>query len=167
MRDSVTELLKILTSENEMYQSFERLAHKKTEILIQSEADELMKIVGEEELLLKELKIMEHQRQEVMKRICEECQLDNIEANLQEVLGHFEDEEAKKVQEIQLELKENVKKLKMMNEKNEALIKSSLEYIDFSLNVLSNAKGSSGDNNYGNKGEVNQKSKKAMFDVKL
>lgn len=57
-------------------------------------------------------------------------------------------------------------RLRSSNELNSRLIRNSLEYIDFSINLFASADG--GSNNYGDSGQVsNNAGKRSFFDMKL
>jgi len=58
-----------------------------------------------------------------------------------------------------------LKELGSVNDMNSQLIRSSLDYINFSLNLFAGS--DSQDNNYGLEGEKSDTKAKSMFDIKI
>lgn len=165
--NTIPELCEILKGENNIYENLIDLGNRKTKILIEGNVEELSRILVEENKNIKVLKNLEKSREESLKVISSGLNLDYTKLNINDIIEKIDAQSSGNLIEIQTKLKSNILKAMDINKQNESLIQNSLEFVEFSMNILSNAKASTGENNYGSSGKVNQQSKKTTFDFKL
>ena len=80
-------------------------------------------------------------------------------------MEHVGENQVDKLKSIQGKMKSTISSLKAVNQLNLNLIKNSLEYIDFSINLVTAA--STVNNSYGNSGQVKSPDKRSFFDARL
>lgn len=161
----VKELIEVLEQENKVYEDILKISKNKTSVIVEGKVKELENIVKLEQSLVLQMARLEGQRESIVDKVSQSLKIDAADLTITELAKHLENEEARKLKWVQDKLGNTLKELKDTNELNTKLIQNSLEYINFSVNLLSDA--SSGSNNYGNTGQVGESKKKNFFDVKL
>lgn len=165
MREKEIELKHILERELSLYETMLSLAKRKTEILKESDIRELELLSAEESEKLEEIRLEEVKRESAVKSLAESLSLD-YRLDLSKMSEYFSLDGKAEFKEIRETFKSVIDFLKDVNALNDTLIKDSLEYIDFSLNVISSA---SVDGSYGRNfdgAENTNTSKKSLFDFK-
>jgi|LSQX01.3.fsa_nt_gb flagellar biosynthesis/type III secretory pathway chaperone len=161
----VNELINVLDEEARAYEDILMISKNKTDIIIEGKVSELESVTRLEQSLVLKMGKLETLRETLVSEISKELNINKENMSISEIMKHFDGEQALKLQAHKNSLTDTLKELKNTNELNSKLIKNSLEYINFSVNLLSSA--STGENNYQSTGEVSDGKKKTFFDVKL
>jgi hypothetical protein len=161
----INDLSELLHQESKIYEDILQISKNKTKIIVEGKVSELESVVKLEQTLVIKLGKLESQRESIVQKISEQMGLNKAELTLSELITHVKGEELQKLKICQGNLINNVNELKGSNELNSKLIKSSLDYIEFSINIMAGASAAS--NNYGSSGVVSEDKKRNFFDMKL
>lgn len=163
MRELEVELKEVMETELSMYREVLSLAKQKTEILKASKLTELELLTLDERDNVEKIGIIAAKRENVVRGLAK-CLGINERLDLSAMSKYFTAEGQSEFKEIRAEFNETIEELKKANSLNETLIKDSLEYIDFSLNVITSATAGGG---YSQKADdIQSRSKKNLFDFK-
>jgi flagellar biosynthesis/type III secretory pathway chaperone len=154
-------LMSVLEQEYKVYEEILKLSKKKTDIIVEGRIAELDNVVKLEQALVAQISRIDTQRELVLNEIVPEKK----DINISELKSYADEAQKKSLEEYQKKLTQLIDEMKHVNQLNAKLINNSLEYIDFSLNLITNADATS--NNYGNGGDNSQKARKNFFDMKL
>lgn len=158
-------LIEVLDSQKEIYDKILKLSKNKTDVIINGKVDELEKFTKQEQTFIINIAKLEDERQGLVSKIAEQTEISSDSATLSELIQGLDKNKAEKLESCRKNISEILAELKSVNELNSVLIKNSLEYVEFSLNMFSAAQVS--DNNYGNSGKVSTSKKRSLFDIKL
>jgi predicted AAA+ superfamily ATPase len=161
----ITKLTNVLEQENAIYQDILEMSKNKTDIIIEGRVSELESIIKLEQNLIVQLGKLEDVRETLVSEISSHLKIPIQELKLSDLINYADKKEADKLKNCQKRMSFSLKDLMNVNELNSNLIKNSLEYIDFSINILS--KPDIGINNYGNTGQVSSSEKRNFLDVRL
>jgi len=161
----INNLVEVLKQQADIYNYLLVKSKEKTDIIINGKVDELDKITKLEKTLVSNLTKLERERETLVNKIAKELGVSSDQAKLSELTKKLDKNETGKLEELREKISEILKELKHVNDLNSTLIENSLEYTEFSLNILSAARVS--DNNYGNSGKVSGSKNRSFFDVKL
>jgi len=161
----VEKLIEILGKEAEVYRNLKEISDKKTNVIVEGKVSELENIIKLEQSLVVQIGKLEDRREELVSQLSKELDIKPADLTVSELVKHLDKEQAAKLESCQDIMVNIMNELKNTNELNSRLIKNSLEYIDFSINLVA-AAGSS-DNNYGNSGHVSNSKKRNFFDARL
>lgn len=164
MEQLLSQLEEVLKNEVALYSQILSIGRQKTDIIIKGKVNQLAILVEQEQEIVAKLAKLELSRDNVSSLIHKELQLPNKEITLTELLSHIDKSRADALKSKQQKLLDVLAELKTVNDENGKLINNSLDYIDFSINVLSNA--ANPGNNYTQAG-YNDGTNKSMFDMKL
>ncbi len=164
-RELIDKLLEILEQEYTVYEDILRLSKDKTNTIIEGKVSELDNIVKLEQALVMQIARIDEKREEVLLQICNETNAGEKTMNISEIRKHTTEVQSKRLEEYQKRMLGIVNELGHINKLNSKLIQNSLEFIEFSLNLMANADAAS--NNYGKKGNSSDKSRKNLIDMKL
>lgn len=78
-----------------------------------------------------------------------------------ELIGYIEAPQAERLSSYKDNMISVLKEIKDINDINAKLIKSSIDFIDFSINIMSNV--NSDGNNYSDNGQINDSEKEDIF----
>lgn len=160
----VDRLIEILNTETSIYENILKLSKNKTDVIIAGKVSELEGITRLEQSIIIKLGKLEEEREEAVERLAAELDSDAADITLAGLLEILPKEQSEKLKHCHETLSKNFSQLCEANVLNSRLIRNSLEYIDFSINILTNA-GSTG--NYGNSGRSDDQRKRNFFDMKL
>lgn len=165
MDNLVNELIHVLDQEARVYEDILRISKNKTNIIIEGKVSELESITKLEQSLVLQIGRLEDLREELVKKLSDALGLKAAEINVSGLIKRIGGDRGKKLGDCQGRIAGTMDELKNSNELNSKLIKNSLDYINFSINVFASADG--GSNNYGSSGQVNDPKKRNLFDMKL
>ena len=155
-------LLNILDEELELYKTILELSNNKTSLLRENKVKELETTTQEEESLVATVIEKEKLRIQEVKNICK--RYGKPEKNLKiEELCEFIDDSKEELMSYKEKIVEILDELKRINKINSVLINSSLEYVNFAVNMLTETK----HNTYQAGGMKNQVPQRNLFDMKL
>ncbi|ADH60315.1 FlgN family protein [Thermoanaerobacter mathranii subsp. mathranii str. A3] len=141
-------LIEVLRGETEIYKVLLDLAIKKTDVIIAGKIKELDKIVQMEKQLVKKLMELEGQREDILEKIDLEG-----EVTINDLIETVFPEEAENLKAIKYNLADILKKLNERNKLNAALLEQALEYVNYTIQTISQAL-ENNDGIYGNNGNV-------------
>jgi hypothetical protein len=162
---TVNELLTILEAEEALYRDLKKISDKKTDIIVKGKVTELENLVKLEQSLVLQLGKLEDKREELVSFISEKLNINSSDLSISRLMEYAEENQVDTFKSIQEKMKSTIYSLKAVNQLNSNLIRNSLEYIDFSINLVTAAAAT--DNNYGNSGQVNNPDKRSFFDARL
>ncbi|MCM1160215.1 MAG: flagellar protein FlgN [Roseburia sp.] len=156
MASLMENLMDTLEEEQALYEELLQLSMNKTPILIKGDTVALQKITDEEQDVIDKINHLDKTRQEVMKDIANVINKDVDTLRIIHLIQMLEKRptEQKRLSSINDRLKETVDKMRRCNERNKALIESSLEMVAFDLNLIQSMKSAPETANY-NKGALN------------
>lgn len=165
MEELISKLEEILENEALLYTQILNIGNQKTDIIIKGKVNELAVLVEQEQDIVSKLAKLEFERDHVSTALHKELKLTDEEVTLTQLVKHIEGKNADSLIERQNKLLDVLKQVKNVNDQNGKLINSSLEYIEFSINVLSSAVNPG--NNYNQVGYTGAVGKSSLFDKKL
>lgn len=138
MASLMEDLLDTLEKENAEYEKLLALSMRKTPVIVSADLEQLQQITDEEQEVVSSINRLDKVRNDCMKQIAGVINKDVNELTLGMVVDIFKKKPAehKKLADVYDRLKNNVYQMKRVNEQNRELIKSSLELVQFDLNVL-------------------------------
>lgn len=165
MASLIKELIETLTEQNNIYQSLLDVASKKKVAIIGNKIPNLQDFVKEENVLIGRNQRLDKKRIEIFKDISMVLGK-NDELSLKDIISCMKGQEGEKeliaIRENMLEI---LPKLKSLNDQNQELLTISMDYVDFSINMI-RASGGNSPTYYDSLGnEINTLDKK-MFDAK-
>jgi len=161
----VNELIGVLNGECEIYKEILSLAYKKKEIIIKGRVTELENLVKLEQSLLVKVGKLDRQREDLTRKLTELLGIDESEATITNICSKLDKNEADQLLAIKETFQDVLQELRDVNELNSRLVKNSLDYINFSINLL----GAAGNlnNSYMETGQPSGGQTKHFFDYKL
>ena len=138
MASLMEDLLNTLEQENAEYEQLLALSLKKTPVIVSADLEQLQQITDEEQLIVSRINKLDKIRNECMTQIAGVIHKDVNELTLAMVVDIFKKrpEEHKKLAEIFDKLKDTIAQMKRANEQNRQLLQSSLELVQFDMNML-------------------------------
>ncbi|HEY5586498.1 MAG TPA: flagellar protein FlgN [Ruminiclostridium sp.] len=161
----VRALTEVLNQENEVYDTLLIISNNKTNLIVGGKVNELESIVKLEQSLVMKISKLEDEREKIVGKLCSLLGKKPEEVTISGLAAQLGQKEAAKLKACQEKIVKNIKNLKNTNDLNAKLIKNSLEYIDFSINMMTSI--DSVTNSYGSSGHVGDTKKRNLFDVKL
>lgn len=168
LEKEVASMIEILKKELQYYKDLLALSNTKKTSIIEGKVAELDKIVKLEQNMIFDLGQLEKQREEEVNKLCQRLGISDRKASLTEITEKLTKEDRTALERIQAAMRKTLSELKAQNDLNGELIKQSLEYIDFSINILTSSGMETG-SLYGDVGS-NEKSRAAktrLFDTKI
>jgi flagellar biosynthesis/type III secretory pathway chaperone len=161
----IKSLIQLLGQEIKVYEETLKVSKVKTKVIIAGKVSELENVIKQEQALILKVGDVEEAREEIVKEVSLQLGLESDEVTVSELIKHAKQPYAEVLRDCQSYIMKLVNELKDVNFLNSRLIKNSLEYIDFSINLLANV--SAGNNSYGSSGETTEHKKRNFFDMKL
>ncbi len=162
---SIKKLIDLLNKESAIYEGIMKLSKEKTDVIVKGRVTELEGITRAEQAMILQLGKLEEEREALVGVLAEQLGIKPEDITVSELEKILPKEQSKELKECSNKMTGLINNLRDSNGMNSKLIKNSLDYIDFSVNVLSNA-GSSGDI-YGKSGQSSDAKKRNFFDMKL
>ena len=169
MASLIEELIMVLGDEEKIYSEIIPIAEKKTQIIVNNDLQSLNSITEEEQELLGKISKLEKKRQEVIRNIGIVMSKKESELNFITIIELLkgQEKEQEELRKLHDKLKRTIDILSTLNERNQMLIKQSLEMIDFDINLMQSLRTSPGVGQYNIASEVEmQGMKSGMFDAK-
>lgn len=173
MASLIEELIMVLGDEEKLYGEIIPIAEKKTQIIVNNDLQSLTGITDEEQKLVGKISKLEKKRQEVIRNIGIVMNKKESELNFITIIDLLkgqekgQEKEQEELRRLHDKLKRTIDTLTMLNERNQLLIRQSIEMIDFDINLLQSLRTSPGVGQYNTASEVEiQGTGKGMFDAK-
>jgi flagellar biosynthesis/type III secretory pathway chaperone len=156
-----------LKKEINYYKDLLDISVAKRKIIVENKVSELDNMLKLEHNMIFDIGQLEKSREDIVKKICFSLGLNPEKVTLAELALHANDHDKKELAQLQRQLTEKLSGIKDTNDLNGELIKQSLEYIDYSINVIT----SSGMQTSSLYEDVNDSkgtaTKKRLFDTKI
>lgn len=138
MASLIDNLIQTLNSENDEYQKLLKLSHGKTDVIVRADLDNLTRITDEEQEIVGKINSLENTREKTMKEIARILNTDVNGLKL-EVLISLLNKTPREQQELAAihdKLKLTLGEMKLVNERNEMLLKEAIEMVNFNVNMV-------------------------------
>ena len=157
MASLMEELIVVLTKERDIYQSLIPISEKKTIALVKSDLKMLQEVTDEEQALLDAVYAADKKREKIIANMGIVLNKDPKELDLTTLakLMSKQPEEKRQLSLLHDSLRQVMKRLVGINEKNKQLIENSLEMIEFNMNFIQSTRMSPGSNNYNRNASAN------------
>ncbi len=131
-------LIDNLEQQNEAYKSLLKLSMDKTPVIISADLDSLARITDDEQEIVSRINSLDRKRQESMKDIANVINKDVDSLKVVDLIDLLKARPAEqnRLADIYDRLRDTLVQMKRVNEQNKQLIESSLEMVQFDMNVL-------------------------------
>lgn len=157
-------LIKVLDYENKLYRKLLSIAESKTDIIINGELESLQNLIGKEQKLTDELGRLNNVREQIIEQIAAGAGKNPKELTLSELEQLFPGERAEKLSSLKEKLKDIIGKLNVKNDLNQKLIQNALDYVEFSLNLITQPVPQTAQ--YGRKGHETGTRNRGVLDIR-
>ena len=132
------ELINTLGQESEQYERLLSLSLKKTPVIVSADLEALSLITDEEQVIVSRLANIEKKREECMKDIANVVNRDVSTLKLGDLIAmlNTRPQEQQKLAVLHDKLSTTIAQMRRSNEQNRQLIESSLEMVQFDMNVI-------------------------------
>lgn len=157
-------LVLLLNQTLQIYQALVQLSQKKREILVKANPQALEQLTKQEEMLIIEAGKLEKLRLPLIKELVAALGLDTEQTALATLITHADSQTATKLRTISETFTNITDELAQLNAVNEKLIKQSLDFINYNINVLSQT---TAESTYASKGQTGSgKIGRSLLDTK-
>ncbi|HHV74871.1 flagellar biosynthesis protein FlgN [Thermoanaerobacterium sp. PSU-2] len=129
---NIDELISILNGEMLLYKDLYDIAAKKTDVIVRGEIHELDNMTKVEGSIIGKLMDLEDEREKFLN--------DNFDSQMtiSQLCGILPEDDAEKLKTVQEEFNDLLRALSNRNELNKSLLKQSIEFVNYSIGVISN-----------------------------
>ena len=166
MAGLVESLVDILEQQCEVYENLLGLGKEKRDVIIKNEIEELQKITSLENTLVSQNNRFEKNKNIAIDDVISVLNIKEDEFTLMKLAELMEGKpECERLLKVLNKINDTIKELKQINDQNRMLVKDSLDFIEYSLNVYRGAMDSGAESGYSSEGGtiLNQR---AFFDAK-
>lgn len=163
--ENLDKLIDLLNQQKDIYLDLLDISKKKTEVIIEANVAELENITKIEQVLILKMGKLEESFDTILKDMKLQLSIEDDKVNMSSIIDLLEEPDKNKLDSIRNDMFNIIKELEKTNKHNSGLIKNSLDYIDFSINLFSNSNSVSS-TGYANSGDI-QVNKRSFFDKKL
>lgn len=135
MKRYFNDLIDILTKEVQLYTELKRIEDNKKNIIISNDVKALDAITKKEQGFVKTIVQLESLRTQAVDGLCKERGIGKV-SQMSDLYAHLNPFEIQQLQVNENKLKTTIDEIQEVNQMNEKLIKQSLEYIEFSVNLM-------------------------------
>ena len=165
MASLIQELIDTLKEQNNIYQSLLDIASKKKVSIIENDIPKLQQFVKEENIFVGRNQRLEKRRLELFDDISMVLGK-NRNLSLKDIIECIKGQEGEKdLINIREQMVQILPKLKSLNDQNQELLQMSIDYVDFSMNIIRSS-GGNAPTYYDLAGNEINSSDKKMFDAK-
>ena len=138
MASLMEDLISILEQEDSLYEDLLKLSMSKTPVLISGDLEALSRITEDEQEIVNKVNALDKKREEGMKDIANVLGKDVKTLKLTDLIDVLRSRPAEqnRLAAIYDRLSDTIGQMKRTNEQNRELIESSLEMVQFDMNVL-------------------------------
>ena len=138
MASLMEDLISILEQEDSLYEDLLKLSMSKTPVLISGDLEALSRITEDEQEIVNKVNALDNKREEGMKDIANVLGKDVKTLKLTDLIDVLRSRPAEqnRLAAIYDKLSDTIGQMKRSNEQNRELIESSLEMVQFDMNVL-------------------------------
>lgn len=132
----VNTVIGILSSEHDLYKDMLEISKSKKDIIVKGKVNELDKLVKLEQNIIFDIGQLERKRETEVGKLCTALGMNAAKINISELMQVLQPEQNQRLEEVQGKLHKVLAELKAVNDLNGQLIQQSLEYIDYSINLV-------------------------------
>ncbi|MCR4960905.1 MAG: flagellar protein FlgN [Lachnospiraceae bacterium] len=156
MASLVDTLIDVLNREDTEYRQIIELSSRKTQAIVKGDIDELEHVTDDEQLIVDRINACEKERASTMKEIAKILNTDVSGLKLSVLISLLDKspKEQKALAKIHDKLHETLHEVKLINERNEELLNSAREMVDFNLTLIQSMRKAPETANY-NRGAYN------------
>ena len=142
MASLIDNLITTLNSENDQYQKLLKLSDTKTDAIVKGDLDSLTKVTDNEQDIVSTIQALEKERTKTMREIAKILNTDVAALKLDTLIALLDKtpREQSELAKVHDALHNTLFNMKVVNERNEQLLKSALEMVDFNLNLVQSMK---------------------------
>lgn len=169
MASLIDNLIDTLNKENEEYEMLFELSTEKTGIIVKGDLEALAQIVQREQEVVDRINALEKQRTEITKDIGIVLNRDTKDLTLPRLIELLarQERECSALKQIHDKLSGTMSRMVRVNESNKALLKESMEIIDFEMNLIKSMKQAPATANYSGASYAdNSYASRVSFDAK-
>ncbi len=155
----------VLERECGVYTDILDLSKNKRDAIIKGRVSELEKLLEIEQNLIIMAGKLENEREELAGQLAQEKGIAKEDVNMSKLADFSEDDEAEELTKTRQKILDILGELKDTNELNSRLVRNSLEYINFSINLLNCVE--AGSEGYRDSGRVSEGKGRNYLDVRL
>lgn len=150
MASLIDELVDVLDKENSEYETLISLSTEKTSTIIQNNIEQLQTIMDREQAIVDKVNMLEKQREDTVRDICKVLHVEPVDLTVKVLIDLLRKQpaEQKKLQDVHTKLRKTLDRMVRLNENNQALIKESMEILEFEMNLVKGLKMAPETNNY-------------------
>jgi len=149
------QLFEVLKDELDVFKELLNLGNKKTDVLIEGDVELLKEIISLEQDIILNLGKLEKEREQLINALGEKMGQQSEDITARMILKLLPQEKQKSYEAKYVEIKKILEELDEVNKLNENLIKSALDYIELSIDLLTDASKTS--TSYSADGNTNEK----------
>ena len=128
----INDLIDVLNGEMLLYKDLLDISSKKTDVIIHGKIQELDNMTKVEGSIICRLSKLEEEREKILSGYD-----DTGEITISELCKMLPEDDAKKLKKIQKEFESLLKALNDRNELNKSLLQQSIEYVNYSIGLIS------------------------------
>lgn len=135
MATLIQELTNILQQQHEVYSKLLNIASQKKVAIIENNLPNLQKIIEQENLVIGKNFKLDKKREEIFFDIANVLNIKDV--SLAKIIDAVKNQDGyEELVNIKKKLEDVLPKLKVLNDQNQELVKMSMEYIDYSINLI-------------------------------
>lgn len=163
--ENVNKLIEVLDRQGEIYQDLLDVTKNKKDVIVAGKVLELENITKLEQTLIFKMGDLEEEVEKTSDLVVKELAINDKQINISTIAKHLKGEQRTKLEEQRDHILSIVNEINHLNQLNAQLISSSLDFINFSFNLLNNAN-SDANAGYQQSGDI-KVNKASFFDKKL
>ncbi len=138
MASLIEELITVLEEEDKKYKELVELANQKTPVIVKGDLDGLRVITAKEQDYIEVLNRLEKRRTDVVKDIALVLNKKEEELTIKAIVALLagQEKEQRKLSEVHDSLRQTLSNISTLNDMNKNLITSSLEMVEFNINLI-------------------------------
>ena len=150
MASLMENLMDLLEQENSEYEKLLELSMQKTPTIIEGDIEKLNKITDEEQIIVGKVNRLDKEREKIMKDIATVLNKDVQILKLSHLITLLAEKPAQqnRLSAIHTKLKINTDQMVRVNNRNRELIQSSLDKVQYNMNILKSMKAAPETANY-------------------
>ena len=148
MASLIEELVDVLDNELEIYQQLIPISNEKTQIIVKNDLAALQEVTEKEQCMADQITSLENKRNQVMANVKIVLNRKSDTLDLKTLIQLLENQpkEQKTLSILHDNLKDTIRQLVEINNRNKSLIEQSLEMIEFNINFIQSARLYQGNN---------------------
>lgn len=148
MASLIEELVDVLDNELEIYQQLIPISNEKTQIIVKNDLAALQEVTEKEQCMADQIIALENKRNQVMTNVKIVLNRKSDTLDLKTLIQLLENQpkEQKTLSILHDNLKDTIRQLVEINNRNKSLIEQSLEMIEFNINFIQSARLYQGNN---------------------